>query len=79
MASIITTISTNVFHISNEVFLPLKELSKFFIIMAMASIGLNTDIVKLIKNGGKPILLGFCCWVGITIVSLWMQYMLKIW
>ena len=70
LASIITTVSTNVFNIPTDVFLPLKELSKFFIIMAMASIGFNTDIVKLIKNGGKPILLGFCCWAGITIVSL---------
>ncbi len=79
LASIITTVSTNVFNIPTDVFLPLKELSKFFIIMAMASIGFNTDIVKLIKNGGKPILLGFCCWTGITIVSLSMQYMLNLW
>lgn len=79
LASIITTVSTNVFNIPTDVFLPLKELSKFFIIMAMASIGFNTDIVKLIKNGGKPILLGFCCWAGITIVSLSMQYMLNLW
>ena len=58
---------------------PLKELSKFFIIMAMAAIGLNTDIVKLIKTGGKPILMGACCWAAITAVSLGMQHMLGIW
>lgn len=34
--------------------------------MAMAAIGLNTNIVKLIKSGAKPILLGFTCWVSIT-------------
>lgn len=48
-------------------------LAKFFIAMAMGAIGLNTNIVKLIKNGGKPILLGLCCWVSITAVSIGMQ------
>lgn len=79
LASIITSVSTNVFHISAEVFLPFKELSKFFIIMAMGAIGLHTDIVKLVKNGGKPIFMGFCCWLGITAVSLLMQKLLGIW
>ena len=27
----------------------------------------------LIKNGGKPILLGLCCWISITAVSLLVQ------
>ena len=36
----------------------LKELSKFLIIMAMAAIGLINNIVKLVKSGGKPLLLG---------------------
>lgn len=79
LASLFTTISTNVFHISADVFVPFKELSKFFIVMAMAAIGLHTDIVKLIKNGGKPIFMGFCCWVAITIVSLLLQQFLGIW
>lgn len=79
LASLITTIATNGLHISADVFLPMKELSKFFIIMAMAAIGLNTDLVKLIKSGGKPILMGFCCWIGITLVSLLAQNMLGIW
>ena len=34
-------------------FTPFKELSKFFIILAMAAIGLNTNMVKLVKSGGK--------------------------
>ena len=45
----------------------------------MAAIGLNTNIVKLIKTGGKPIIMGLCCWVGITIVSLVMQHLMGIW
>ena len=51
----------------------MKWLAKFFIAMAMGAIGLNTNIVSLIKNGGKPILLGFCCWVSITVVSVLVQ------
>ncbi|MDD6107905.1 MAG: putative sulfate exporter family transporter, partial [Clostridiales bacterium] len=60
----------------NAIFAFLKKLSKFFIVMAMAAIGLNTDIVKLVKSGGRPILLGFCCWVAIACVSLGMQHVL---
>lgn len=48
-------------------------LAKFFIAMAMGAIGLNTNIVKLVKNGGKPILMGCCCWVAITAVSVGVQ------
>ena len=56
----------------------MKFLSKFFIIMAMIAIGLNTDIVKLLKSGGKMLLMGFCCWVAISFVSLAMQYLLGV-
>ena len=75
LASVITT----VFALPSTVTAPVKELSKFFIVMAMAAIGLNTDLVKLVRTGGKPILMGLCCWVGIAAVSLGMQHMLGIW
>ena len=78
LASVITTIITGL-GVSADIFDPLKALSKFFIIMAMAAIGLNTNIVKLVKTGAKPILLGFICWVSITAVSLIMQHLLGIW
>lgn len=52
----------------------MKWLAKFFIAMAMCAIGLNTNIVELVKKGGKPILMGFACWVCITLVSLGMQF-----
>ncbi len=65
-------------------FLPMPEgtgsflsgIGKFMIVMAMASIGLNTNIVKLIKNGWKPILLGLSCWAVLSITSLIVQYTL---
>jgi uncharacterized integral membrane protein (TIGR00698 family) len=56
----------------------LKKVSKFFIVMAMGAIGLNTDLVKLVRSGGKPILMGFCCWAAIAAVSLGMQHILGI-
>ncbi len=77
-ASIITTLAISA-GISAEFFAPIKELSKFFIVLAMAAIGLNTDIVKLIKTGGKPLIMGLCCWVSITGVSLILQHMMGIW
>lgn len=74
LASIITTVAT-LSGVDASFFAPLKELSKFFIILAMAAIGLNTNLVKLVKTGGKPILMGACCWFGITGVSLLMQHL----
>ena len=41
--------------------------------MAMGAIVFNTNILKLVNNGGKPILMGFCCWVAITAVSIGVQ------
>lgn len=74
-ASVITT----VFGLPTEATAPIKEVSKFFIMMAMAAIGFNTNIVKLVTSGGKPIALGLCCWVGIAAMSLAMQAALGIW
>lgn len=78
-ASIITTLvglipesAFTVFYNNNFIEIT-KWLAKFFIAMAMSGIGLNNNIVDLIKNGGKPILLGLCCWVSITAVSLSVQ------
>lgn len=78
LASLITTISVSM-GADVAVFKPLKDLSKFFIVMAMAAIGLNTDIVKMVKSGGKAIILGLCCWVSIAVVSLLMQRVVGIW
>ena len=77
-ASILTTIALNA-GVPMAFFQPIKELSKFFIVLAMAAIGLNTNLVKLIKTGGKPIFMGACCWAGITAVSLGLQSILGIW
>ena len=75
LASVITTVLMSL-GVSASFFTPFKNLSKFMIVLAMAAIGLNTDIVKLVKTGGKPLFLGFTCWTMITITSLLLQHML---
>lgn len=77
-AAVITTVAVSC-GVPVTFFNPVKSLSKFFIVLAMAAIGLNTNIIKLIKTGGKPIIMGACCWAGITAVSLLLQQVLGIW
>jgi uncharacterized integral membrane protein (TIGR00698 family) len=57
----------------------LAQIGKLFIVMAMATIGLNTNLKQLISNGIKPILLGLSCWFAVAVTSILVQYMLKLW
>lgn len=83
-ASIITTIiglipeTTFTAFYSGSFVKAMKWLAKFFIAMAMCAIGLNTNIVRLIKKGGKPIIMGCSCWVMITLVSILVQRLTNI-
>lgn len=52
----------------------LVKAGKFMIVMAMAAIGLNTNLIALIKNGWKPIALGLGCWLVLAGASLAAQY-----
>lgn len=65
---------TTVFNPGAEITMPVREVSKYFIIMAMVAIGMNTDLMELFKTGGRPVALGFCCWVAITAASLLTQF-----
>ncbi|WP_024344715.1 YeiH family protein [Streptococcus equinus] len=78
LASIVTTVVSGL-GMSVELFDQLKVLSKFFIVMAMGAIGLNTNPIKLVKTGGQAIGVGAACWLAITCVSLLMQHVLGIW
>lgn len=51
----------------------LTQLGKFMIVMAMAAIGLNTHLKKLLQNGLRPIMLGLGCWFAVASVSLLVQ------
>lgn len=77
-ASLVTSLATSL-GVDLALFDSFKLLSKFLIVMAMAAIGLKTDLVKLFKTGGPAIGLGGACWMGITLVSLMMQKLLGLW
>ncbi|SFM13596.1 YeiH family protein [Pelosinus propionicus] len=75
VASIVSTIG----FLPSSLCLTLAQIGKFFIVMAMAAIGLNTHLKQLISNGVKPIFLGLSCWIAVAIVSLAVQHYLLIW
>ena len=52
----------------------LVQAGKFLIVMAMAAIGLNTNLRKLLTQSIRPLLLGLCCWTAVAAVSLLVQY-----
>lgn len=78
VASLITTVTTSL-GASATVFAPLKNLSKFMIIMAMTAIGFQTNLKKLITKGGSALLVGGVCWLLISLASLLMQKILGLW
>ena len=77
LASLLTTVLTSL-GVSSSFFAPLKQLSKFLIIMAMSAIGLKTNLIAMIKSSGKSILLGALCWIAIILTSLGMQTLIGI-
>lgn len=80
LASIITTIIEFIIEFleipsSLDFFKYTKEISKFLIVIAMAGIGLNSNVIKLIKTGVKPILLGGTCSIAIVCSCILTQYL----
>ena len=57
----------------------LSDAGKFMITLAMAAIGLNTNVVRLVRSGLRPILLGLTCWVAIAFVSIGVQHIMGMW
>lgn len=53
----------------------LNSLGKFGIMVAMAGIGLNTNLKSLVRNGLRPIALGLGCWFAVAVVSLIVQHL----
>ncbi|MDR1520998.1 MAG: YeiH family protein [Planctomycetota bacterium] len=54
----------------------LAQAGKFAICAAMAAIGLNANIMQLVRNGMRPLLLGFSCWAILALTSLGVQHLL---
>ena len=47
----------------------------FLISMALAAIGLQTQLVRLVRSGAKPLALGFVLWVAVALSSLLVQHL----
>ena len=81
LASVMTTVVTSVLTgdalaAAESIFSGLKQVSSFLIVTAMAAVGLNTNIIELIRTGSKPLTIGFCCWICISVMSLLMQHLM---
>ncbi len=61
-----------------EISATLKELSKFFMVMALAAIGLKTDLKNMQSAGIRPMLHGFIISALVVIVAISVQYAIGI-
>lgn len=52
----------------------MTETGKFFIVVALSAIGLNSDFKQMLKTGFKPMLLGLIVWGSVTLMSLIVQF-----
>jgi uncharacterized integral membrane protein (TIGR00698 family) len=53
---------------------PLRSASTFLITMALAAIGLSTNVAGLRRAGLRPLFLGFLLWVAVATTSLLLQW-----
>jgi uncharacterized integral membrane protein (TIGR00698 family) len=53
----------------------LVQISIFLIAIALAAIGLSTDITGLRRTGPRPLLLGGILWILVSVTSLLLQYL----
>lgn len=79
LAAVVNTWLFGLFPAGEDVSAFLNAAGKFMITLAMAAIGLNTNVIKLIRSGWKPILMGLVCWIAIAGVSLGVQTALGLW
>ena len=76
---LLASLISSTIDIPSNIISTLKNLSKYFICVAMAAIGMNTHLNHLVKKGGKTIIQGLVAWVGIIFVSLFIQKLLNMW
>lgn len=83
LASLITTILhtpllSQVQPIVTPLFTVFKQLSKLFIVMTMAGVGLLTPFPSLIKTGRPALTLGLYCWGIVILCTLGLQALLHL-
>ena len=54
---------------------PIAEVAVFLIGIALAAIGLQTELRTLLRTGARPLALGFCLWVAVALSSLGVQHL----
>jgi uncharacterized integral membrane protein (TIGR00698 family) len=52
----------------------ITQTSAFLISIALAAIGVQTDVARLVRSGPRPLALGFVLWVAVAAVSLFLQH-----
>ena len=57
---------------------PLQKLALFAIVVALAGVGLGTDIAKIRSAGFRPLLLGAILWAAISFTSLGIASLMKV-
>jgi uncharacterized integral membrane protein (TIGR00698 family) len=51
----------------------ITQTSTFLISVALAAIGIQTEVARLVRSGARPLALGFVLWVAVAAVSLLLQ------
>jgi uncharacterized integral membrane protein (TIGR00698 family) len=51
----------------------ITQASTFLISIALAAIGVQTEVARLVRSGARPLALGFVLWVAVAAVSLLLQ------
>ncbi|WP_412738653.1 YeiH family protein [Krasilnikovia sp. MM14-A1259] len=54
----------------------LGQMALLFIAIALAAVGLSTDVAALRRAGGRPLLLGLILWAAVSVTSLGLQHLL---
>jgi len=57
-------------HLAADILLAFDQVSKFAILMALAGVGLNTDLKSLRRLGIKPLIIGTCVALVLAVISL---------
>jgi uncharacterized integral membrane protein (TIGR00698 family) len=51
----------------------ITQASTFLISIALAAIGVQTEVARLVRSGARPLALGFVLWIAVAAVSLLLQ------
>lgn len=75
MASVIR--STDI--LPEALLITLAFLAKFLMILALAAIGLSSDLRIMTRTGWQPIFLGLVTWIAVSLSSLAVQHYIQFW